>query len=176
MNLPALYRWSQTTNNLRSLSRPLVALTFPLRRYATRRDNLDFSEQGSLLSHSLDTNRSEAKHDTVGPFQLGLSQTALRKGEKVPKWSELSTGGKGVLLQPFKVTDSHSVPCSSSYYGPNNKSRSHLVGSRPLRPPCILFDIRAFLQKFSNGVVRGRLRTHQGVTSSPFVSSSDITF
>ena len=96
MNLPALYCWSRTTNNLRSLSRPLVALAFPSRRYATRRDNLDFSEPGSLLSHSLDTNRSEAKHDTVGPFQLGLSQAALRKGEKVPKWSELSTGGKGV--------------------------------------------------------------------------------
>ena len=109
MNLPALYRWSQTTNNLRSLSRPLVALASPSRRYATRRDNLDFSEPGSLLSHSLDTNRSEAKHDTVGPFQLGLSQTALRKGEKVPKWSELSTGGKGVYLQPLKVTDSYAI-------------------------------------------------------------------
>lgn len=104
MNLSALCRCSRTTNNLRSLSRPLVALAFPSRRYATRRDNLDFSEPGSLLSHSLDTNRSEAKHDTVGPFQLGLSQSALRKGEKVPKWSELSAGGK-VLRTTARTTN-----------------------------------------------------------------------
>ncbi|KAG6910580.1 hypothetical protein DXG01_009531 [Tephrocybe rancida] len=32
--------------------------------------------------------------DTVGPFQLGLAQSSLRKGEQVKKWSELSTGGK----------------------------------------------------------------------------------
>ncbi|KAH9487090.1 Mitochondrial import inner membrane translocase subunit tim21 [Psilocybe cubensis] len=56
---------------------------------------MDFGEKSKLLGESLDTRqRSEPKHDTVGPFQLGLSQQALRKGEKIPKWSELSTGGK----------------------------------------------------------------------------------
>ncbi|KAF8168263.1 TIM21-domain-containing protein [Crassisporium funariophilum] len=57
---------------------------------------MDFGERSQLLSESLDTRRrsSEPKHDNVGPFQLGLSPSALRKGEKVPKWAELSTGGK----------------------------------------------------------------------------------
>ncbi|PPQ69627.1 hypothetical protein CVT25_013710 [Psilocybe cyanescens] len=56
---------------------------------------MDFGEKSKLLGESLDTRqRSEPKHDNVGPFQLGLSQQALRKGERVRKWSELSTGGK----------------------------------------------------------------------------------
>jgi import inner membrane translocase subunit TIM21 len=63
--------------------------------YATYR-SMDFGERSQLLAESLDTKqRSEAKQDHAGPFQLGLSPSALRKGEKVQKWSELSTGGKG---------------------------------------------------------------------------------
>jgi len=57
---------------------------------------MDFGDSKSQLLHdsSDKRQRSELKHDTVGPFQLGLSPSALRKGEKIPKWSELSTGGK----------------------------------------------------------------------------------
>ena len=66
-----------------------------LRSYATQRNSMDFGGKSQLLE-SLDTRqqRSEPKHDNVGPFQLGLSQAA-RKGDPVKKWSELSTGGKG---------------------------------------------------------------------------------
>jgi mitochondrial import inner membrane translocase subunit TIM21 len=65
------------------------------RTYATYR-GMDFGERSQFLSESLDTKQhSEAKHDHVGPFQLGLSPSALRKEEKVQKWSELSAGGKG---------------------------------------------------------------------------------
>jgi import inner membrane translocase subunit TIM21 len=53
--------------------------------------------------------RSELKHDTVGPFQLGLSPSALRKGEKILKWSELSTGGKGSHFPVFLVAFPSSV-------------------------------------------------------------------
>lgn len=53
----------------------------------------------SLLTSALDqkqrTSHSANKDDSVGPFQLGISQAALRRGEKVKKWSELSVGGKG---------------------------------------------------------------------------------
>ena len=59
---------------------------------------MKFEDRSQLLSESLDTKqRSEEKHDHVGPFQLGLSPSSLRKGEKVQKWSELSTGGKGAI-------------------------------------------------------------------------------
>ncbi|KAJ3513557.1 hypothetical protein NLJ89_g2879 [Agrocybe chaxingu] len=57
---------------------------------------MDFGNTKSqLLNESVGASKgSEPKHDHVGPFQLGLSQSALRKGEKIPKWSELSTRGK----------------------------------------------------------------------------------
>ncbi|KAJ7655171.1 TIM21-domain-containing protein [Mycena polygramma] len=56
-----------------------------VRKYATHRN--------SLLSQSLDQN---PKHQDKGPFQLGLGlgQPAVQSGEKIPKWSELSTAGK----------------------------------------------------------------------------------
>ena len=76
-------------------SREIFRVVAARRTYATYRP-MDFGERSQLLSESLDTRqRSEAKQDHVGPFQLGLSPSALRKGEKVQKWSELSTGGKG---------------------------------------------------------------------------------
>ena len=78
-----------------SCSRAIFRVVAARRTYATYR-GMDFGERSQLLSESLDTKqRSEAKQDHVGPFQLGLSPSALRKGEKVQKWSELSTGGKG---------------------------------------------------------------------------------
>ena len=78
-----------------SCSRAIFRVVAARRTYATYR-GMDFGERSQLLAESLDTKqRSEAKQDHVGPFQLGLSPSALRKGEKVQKWSELSTGGKG---------------------------------------------------------------------------------
>lgn len=78
-----------------SYPRAIFRVVAARRTYATYR-GMDFGERSQLLAESLDTKqRSEAKQDHVGPFQLGLSPSALRKGEKVQKWSELSTGGKG---------------------------------------------------------------------------------
>ena len=78
-----------------SCSRATFRVVSAGRTYATYR-SMDFGERSKLLADSLDTKqRSETKQDHVGPFQLGLPPSALRKGEKVQKWSELSTGGKG---------------------------------------------------------------------------------
>ncbi|KAF9535495.1 TIM21-domain-containing protein [Crepidotus variabilis] len=56
---------------------------------------MDFGNtNSSLLKESRNPRNSEPKHDNVGPFQLGLSPSAMRQGEKVRKWSELSAGGK----------------------------------------------------------------------------------
>ncbi|KAJ6627281.1 TIM21-domain-containing protein [Mycena sp. CBHHK59/15] len=62
---------------------------FHVRKYATHRN---INPTSSLLSQSLD---QDSKNDK-GPFQLGLGlgQPAVQTGEKVPKWSELSTAGK----------------------------------------------------------------------------------
>ena len=78
-----------------SCPRAIFRVVVARRTYATYR-GMDFGERSQLLTESLDTRqRSEAKQDHVGPFPLGLSPSTLRKGEKVQKWSELSTGGKG---------------------------------------------------------------------------------
>ena len=74
-----------------SCSRAMFRVVAARRTYATYR-NMDFGERSQLLDTK---QQSETKHDHVGPFQLGLPPSALRKGEKVQKWSELSTGGKG---------------------------------------------------------------------------------
>lgn len=68
-------------------------LQFP-RRFATHRDPLP----SSLLTSTLDQKQRgniQGQNDSVGPFALGV-QPSLRHGEKVKKWSELSTGGKGM--------------------------------------------------------------------------------
>ncbi|KAH6917548.1 TIM21-domain-containing protein [Coprinopsis sp. MPI-PUGE-AT-0042] len=68
------------------------------RTYATHQDNFDFSTSGARVSQTLDGpgkhTTADQRHDSVGPFQLGLSQQALRTGQKLPKWSELDTKGK----------------------------------------------------------------------------------
>ncbi|KAI0050714.1 hypothetical protein FA95DRAFT_1555434 [Auriscalpium vulgare] len=69
-----------------------------LRTYATHRDAGGFqpSPTSSLLSQALDQKqRGSQKSDSVGPFQLGLSQPSFGEGD-VKKWSELSTGGKAM--------------------------------------------------------------------------------
>jgi hypothetical protein len=76
------------------------------RNYATHGSfNMDFgSTDSSLLKKATSTRQtSEPKHDHVGPFQLGLSPASLRQGEKVPRWSELSTSGKGISSSIFSL-------------------------------------------------------------------------
>ncbi|KAF4623509.1 hypothetical protein D9613_001666 [Agrocybe pediades] len=98
MNINGLRLWSQARCTARSHRASYTCLLeHSKRRYATHRNSMDFGEKSQLLSESLDTRqRADPKHDNVGPFQLGLSPSALRNGEKVKKWSELSTGGKVV--------------------------------------------------------------------------------
>ncbi|KAF9459428.1 TIM21-domain-containing protein [Collybia nuda] len=86
----------------RSLPKPHRTFSpFAKRRYATHRDG----ESSSLLSQSLDTKqRPIPRGDSVGPFQLGLAQSSLRKGEKLQSWSQLSTSGK-VLRTTARTTN-----------------------------------------------------------------------
>ncbi|KAG6829292.1 hypothetical protein H0H92_005046 [Tricholoma furcatifolium] len=59
------------------------------RAYATH------NETPSPLSQALDTkHRAVPRADTVGPFRLGATPTSLKRGERIQKWSELSTTGK----------------------------------------------------------------------------------
>ncbi|THH18103.1 hypothetical protein EW146_g2830 [Bondarzewia mesenterica] len=70
-----------------------IAIFNSSRTYATHRDH----DPSSLLSRALDQKqRAAGKRDSVGPFQLGLAQPRFGE-EKVKKWSELSTGGKGAF-------------------------------------------------------------------------------
>ena len=109
------------------------------RQYSTHNSlNMDFgNSNSSLLKGASGAGRaSEHKHDHVGPFQLGLSPSALRQGEKIPKWSELSMRDKGTFcIIPSRIfqfgymlicLDSH--PFHRSY----NKLWSHT-------PRCRLF-------------------------------------
>jgi len=61
----------------------------------------------SLLSSALDQKQRtshSSREDSVGPFQLGISQAALKRGEKAKRWSELSVGGK-VLRTTQRTTN-----------------------------------------------------------------------
>ncbi|KAK2462038.1 hypothetical protein APHAL10511_006501 [Amanita phalloides] len=72
---------AHTARCARHLSRLALTHSFPTlprRCYAT---------------HSLDTQRPLSRN-TIGPFQLGISQDTLRQGKKPKKWSELTSGGK----------------------------------------------------------------------------------
>ncbi|KAH7915113.1 TIM21-domain-containing protein [Hygrophoropsis aurantiaca] len=84
-------RARSSVNNFAS-PRPRLSLVYS-RTYASHRD----ATPSSLLSSALDQkHRSARRDDSVGPFQLGVSQASLNKGEKIKKWSELSTSGKVV--------------------------------------------------------------------------------
>ena len=64
-----------------------------------------------LLSQSLDTKRRDVpRADSIGPFQLGIGQSTLRKGEKPRKWSELSAGGKGKFRLLLNFPRATSIP------------------------------------------------------------------
>ncbi|KAI0283410.1 TIM21-domain-containing protein [Russula aff. rugulosa BPL654] len=71
-----------------------------IRHYATHRDTPTYAQPGlstsSLLSQALDQKqRGARREDTVGPFQLGLSQPSFNEGT-AKKWSELSPKGKAM--------------------------------------------------------------------------------
>ena len=73
--------------------RRLPASAVRLRGYVTHRN----SGASSLLSQALDQKQRASEHDvreSIGPIPLGMARPSLRAGEKVKKWSELSTGGK----------------------------------------------------------------------------------
>lgn len=65
----------------------------------------------SLLTSALNQKQATSrlsKEDSVGPFQLGISQATLRRGERAKKWSELSVGGKGKAYSTSLLpADSH---------------------------------------------------------------------
>ncbi|GLB36445.1 putative TIM21 [Lyophyllum shimeji] len=94
MSIPScLFRARHSTIFTRSWLKHPRTLPLCGRKYATHRDT--DATQSSQLSHSLDTKqRAVPRGDSVGPFHLGLAQSSLKKGERVKKWSELSTGGK----------------------------------------------------------------------------------
>lgn len=87
-----------------SLTPPLCmhkkrALLTIYRQYATHREEHSHTHPGvnssSLLSQALNQKqRRLRREDSVGPFQLGLSQPSYDDGSS-KKWSELSPKGKG---------------------------------------------------------------------------------
>jgi mitochondrial import inner membrane translocase subunit TIM21 len=82
--------------------RTLVVVKLSSRHYATHRDAPIYQQPGvgssSLLSQALDKKeRGFRREDSVGPFQLGLSQPSFDNGT-AKKWSELSPKGKGQSL------------------------------------------------------------------------------
>ncbi|KIK99759.1 hypothetical protein PAXRUDRAFT_131328 [Paxillus rubicundulus Ve08.2h10] len=73
------------------------------RRHGIHRD----ASAPSLLTSALDQKQRTSqlnREDAVGPFQIGISQASLRRGEKAKKWSELSAGGK-VLRTTQRTTN-----------------------------------------------------------------------
>jgi mitochondrial import inner membrane translocase subunit TIM21 len=60
------------------------------RSYATHKDH----SPSSLLSPQFEQRKAGRSADSVGPFQLGIVQPST---QKVKKWSDLSTGGKGAV-------------------------------------------------------------------------------
>lgn len=128
-----------------------------VRRYATHRN---INHNSSLLSQSLDQNSKQDK----GPFQLGLGlgQPAVQTGERVPKWSELSTAGKGntrSLAVYFCYLPSTSEAVNRTYHQFNRD----LAGSRTVCCSHLFLDFGTFLQKLAHCSVQRCLRTNQSI-------------
>jgi len=82
-------------------TRTLFAVKYS-RHYATHRDTPTYAQPGvtssSLLSKALDQKQKGVRReDSVGPFQLGLSQPSFGKGS-TKRWSELSPKGKAMRV------------------------------------------------------------------------------
>jgi hypothetical protein len=127
------------------------------RYYATHRDSPTYVppsvSSSSLLSQALDQKqRRSGREDSVGPFQLGLSQPSF--GEGTPKkWSELSPKSKGqslnfvIIVMSFpRVLQYHrSYASDGSYDEPNG----HPVWCWPDDGPHLRVDVGAVLKKLS---------------------------
>lgn len=167
MNFPGiLTRYQGRCSSLlpRSLSHSTRLWVIASRNYVTHRDSINLDTGSSTLAQSLNgkQTRSSPSHDSVGPFQLGLSQSALRNGEKVKKWSELSSTGKGGFnlklncnIHSLMVSYSYALNCS--YY----KLYRHLTGGWTISAPCLFSYDRIVFQKFADSPLRGRLRAHK---------------
>lgn len=141
--------------------------THHIRLYATHPEGVNLNNPTSHLSQSLDTkhHRSSVRPDTVGPFQLGISQQALRSGEKVKKWSELSTGGKGtsnIMLwsqpeRPFNLLG-FLLSCENGYANEKLDRYPHWRGARDFVD--LHYYFRDVLEQFADQSFQGCLRAH----------------
>lgn len=130
-----------------SLNRTCIPWPPPSKRYSTRRSALD----PSLLS--LDTKRAPRStgRETVGPFQLGVSQSQYGE-ERVKKWSELSAAGKGTSLSLLRF---FSTQLDSRLHSPTRDCPYNESYCRPLRrwSRCcldLLFDLGTIFKQLSH--------------------------
>ncbi|KIM67042.1 hypothetical protein SCLCIDRAFT_1210510 [Scleroderma citrinum Foug A] len=83
--------------------RNITAQRRSYRRYSTGRN----IPPSSLLTSALNQKQHSAnlqREESVGPFQLGISQANLQRGERTKRWSDLSTAGK-VLRTTQRTTN-----------------------------------------------------------------------
>lgn len=153
MNIASLLLRTQSSSILsRSLSKRLRTSIILKNAYATHPD----TEKSSLLSQSLDTKQraSAPRADSVGPFQLGLGQSSLKKGEKVHKWSELSTGGKGMSRVHLFNNLVYIYFLSDANNGTDNKLNSDTARRGAVCAINLLSHIGTVFQKLANCFIR----------------------
>ena len=126
-----------------------------VRCYATHRGSLD----SSPLSQSLDQNRGTTprSRDSVGPFQLGLSQPSAVY-EEVKPWSELSKTGKGQRTQTifmiiFLTFSEHSRTSDSE----DHKSHRDITGCWAISLACLFAHIGTVLLKLAYSATQSSL-------------------
>jgi hypothetical protein len=135
--------------------RALVAVRCS-RCYATRRDTPPHAQSGvgpsSLLSQALDQKqRGSRREDSVGPFQLGLSQSSFGEGT-TKKWSELSPKGKGQFLNfiiTLFVREFTVVNFSHTSDSSHDESNGHLIWCRSDDCPHLRPDVGTLLEELS---------------------------
>lgn len=122
------------------------------RTYATPKNHVHPSILSNVLDHKARQTNREA---SVGPFQWGVTQPAIDYNEKVKKWSELTTSGKGVLMALRILSIMHTLPVSCS--GENDRKDDEFCSRAPrcwlVWVTHLLVDIGAVLQKLTNGIV-----------------------
>jgi len=142
----------------------LKSLNHRVQKFATHRDSVNLDNRQSPLSQSpLDTgrNRSQLRLESIGPFNLGTSQRALRGGEGTKKWKELSTGGKGSFSVHCPDAVLAHAAFSHAYSFTYEKFGHYSYWCRP----CIAVNIYCYfwnlLKQFSDESLQGCLWTHQ---------------
>ena len=128
------------------------------RSYATHR-----KDASDLLSQTLDVKRGSRREDTVGPFILGVV-SSQQSAENVKRWSELSSGGKGVCRQLGVVAVLTVICTSRSFLSlsrsdclEDRESGRYPLWSRILRPPFVRPNLRTVLQKLADCPIQGCL-------------------